>query len=191
MARINAPLLLLVLSCAAAPEADSFSFLRTMPGGLETTHGLHYRISADGLRLVRPIHRTDTFDGHPYEISLGAFIGADEAVLVHAERVADASGASDYSNLPQTDWPTSGFHRRVMCVTLAAEDVAGEHDLEWLRDNGFDPIGSIALEQSLVSSADHNEEVVVSLAVKNVDCSDEAAVAAAFERLRAGVSVQP
>lgn len=164
--------------------------LRGAGNAIETTHGLPYRIvSPPDFRLAGPVHRTDVFNEHPFEVSLAALIGHDEAVMVHAERVADASGASEYGNLPEAAWPSSEFRRRGMCVTLAPDDVEGEHDLEWLRDNGFDPTGALALEQSLLASSDHNEEIVLSLAVKVTDCSDEATVAATLEQLRDRVQI--
>jgi hypothetical protein len=163
--------------------------LRTDAGQIQSTNGLDIRVAAPGMRLAPPTHRVDTFGGHPYEISLAALLSDDVAVLVHGERVADASGASNYGDLPQADWPSPAFRTRQFCVTLAAEDIEGEHDLEWLRSRGFDPAGPFLLDQALITSADHNNEVVVSIAIRGVNCSDAAAIAAALQQARAHVRV--
>jgi len=178
----------LIVGCSPSPDAPA-EHLRVIGDRIETVHGLRYIITGSDFHVAGPVHRSDTFDGHPYEISLAGLIGEGGAVMVHAERVADGSGASNYDDLPTAAWPSPDFHRRFMCVTLAEDDITGEHDLEWLRANSFDPLGSIALEQLLTTSADHNEEVVVSLIVKGLDCADEAGVAAALDRFRRRVSV--
>lgn len=179
---------MLAAACVTAPR-DEVAFIRASPDAIETTHALRYEVRAAGFRVAGPTHRVDSFEGHPYEISLAALIEGERAVLVHAERVADGSGASDYRELPPTGWPTAEFRRRAMCVTLSAEDIAGEHDLEWLRDNGFDPVGVLALEQSFVTTDDHNAEVVVTLAAKVADC-EETTVSVAFDDLRNRLSVR-
>ena len=178
------------LACASADGPETaFSYLDTGPAYIQSTNGLDVRVEAEGMRLVSPTDRVDEFNGHPYEISLGALVSGDVAVLVHAERVADASGASDYSDLPVAEWPGASFRTRQFCVVLAPEDLEGEHDLEWLRDQGFDPAGSLLLDQAFLTSADHNNEVVVSIAIRGVDCANNEAIRAALAAARARVRV--
>lgn len=110
--------------------------------------------------------------------------------MVHAERVGDSSGASDYDDLPRTGWPLPGFGLRSFCVALGPAEVAAEHDLAWLRDRGWDPAGTLAMEQYLTTTADHNREVVISLIVRGVDCADQPGVRRALHSLRGRVGVR-
>jgi hypothetical protein len=176
-------------ACALAPSDRPFAHLRADGDTVTATNGVNYGVQGRGFTALTPVHRTDTFNGHPYEISLSGFVGEGFAVMVHAERVADGSGASNYDNLPPATWPTSEFRVRRMCVELEEGDIAGEHDLEWLRSNGFDPAGTLALEQAFVTTPDHNNELVVSLAIEDIDCANEAAVEAALSRVRARLSL--
>jgi hypothetical protein len=183
---------LAMLACACASNADDsagFAHLRTGRTFIESTDGLSVRVEAPGLRSTAPVHRTDTFNGHPFEISLAAFIDGDVAILMHAERVADGSGASDYSELPAAEWPSAAFRTRQFCMTLVDDDIAGEHDLEWLRANGFDPAGALVLDQSFITTPDHNNEVVVSIAVKGVNCEEPSSISAALAAARARAHV--
>lgn len=129
------------------------------------------------------------FNAHPYVITLAGFIGERQAVLVHAEHVEDVSGASNYEDLPVAAWPERRFRQRDACTTLSESDIPGEHDLEWLRANGFDPQGPIVLAQSFLTTIDHNNEVVISVVVKGVDCADNDAVLTALARVRENVRV--
>ncbi len=187
---IAAVAVLSLCACAHRDVRVEFAHLRLSSGAIQSTHAMRYEVRAQGFNVAGPVDRTDLFDGHPYEISLAAFIGEGQAVMVHGERVADASGASNYDNLPEASWPNGAFRVRSMCVVLAPGDIQGEHDLEWLRANGFDPVGSLALEQSFTTTVDHNNELVISLAVKDVDCADPAAVEAALAQLRERVTVR-
>jgi len=179
-------------ACGTVPDAPRpFAHLEATPRAIRTTHGVRLTLrSPSGFRLAGPTHRTAEFDGHPYEVSLAAFLGSDEAVMVHAERVADRSGASNYQNLPAADWPGAGFRRRGYCVAVTPEMVAAEHDLNWLRGHGWDPAGNVAAVQYLATTPDFNEEVVVSLLVRNVDCGDPDSVERATAALRARVEVE-
>ncbi|MDH3789851.1 MAG: hypothetical protein OES53_14925, partial [Xanthomonadales bacterium] len=95
-----------LLSTAAQAETDQaeIAHLVTMDGGFKTTHGLAYTITSDQMVAKGPRHRTDQFGGNPYEISLGALFSDDGVVMIHAERVADQSGASNYENLVRSKW---------------------------------------------------------------------------------------
>jgi hypothetical protein len=141
-------------------------------------------------RRAGPEHRVAEFDGHPFEVSLAAWLGDSGAVMVHAERVRDGSGASNYDSLPAAGWPAPGFRLRSYCVTVTAEQVAEEHDLRFLDRAGWSPLGPVALEQYLRTTPDHNREVVVSLVVRRVDCADAARAGAALDALRATVHVE-
>lgn len=181
-----------VAACSTVPNVPAaFAHLNATPRAIETTHGVRLTLdSPSGFRLAGPTHRTAEFDGHPYEVSLAAFLGSDEAVMVHAERVADRSGASNYQDLPAADWPGTGFRQRGYCVAVTPDMVAAEHDLNWLRGHGWDPAGNVAAVQYLATTPDFNEEVVVSLLVRNVDCGEPASVEQATGALRARVQVE-
>jgi hypothetical protein len=180
-----------VLACmclAAAPPP--FAYIQVDGMTLRSTNGIALEVRAPaGYRLFLPASRIATFGGHPYEVTLAGFGGTADALMFHAERVADGSGASNYDNLPESPWP--GFRLRSQCVAIAAEDLAEEHDIKWLADRGWNPVGNLALEQHLKSTADHNREVVVSLLARVKDCSDKQEVGAARDRIRREVKVTP
>ncbi|MEZ5464713.1 MAG: hypothetical protein R3F22_05685 [Lysobacteraceae bacterium] len=123
--------------------------------------------------------RRDRFNGHPFDISRAALIGADAAVMVHAETVADGSGASNYDELPQARLDGRPFRvRPPSCQDLSQDDIRGESDLEWLAAQDFPPTGPLAVAQYLASSEDHNAEIVITLMARVTDCSTEAMDAA-------------
>jgi hypothetical protein len=189
--RIWTALLLATLFCSiagaiAAPSPASSSYLRIAGQLVETTHGLNYTLSLPSrFRLAQPENRTDAFNGHPFRISLTAFVSADAAVMVQAETVLDRSGASTYENLPSQSLHGLTFHVRPdQCVDLKRDELTGEHDLEWLDAHGFPPIGPLVLRQFLANSADHNSEVVISFLQRVSDCNDKSANAAALHNLQ-------
>jgi hypothetical protein len=190
----SATLLILLTGCAtSAPRAadPGFAHLERSGSGLRTTGDARLEVRAPpGFRIAGPSHRRAEFSGHPYEVSLGAVLGADEAVMVHGERVADASGASNYDELPLAGWPGPAWRIRSFCLDVPASMVAEEHDLGWLRDHGWDPAGTVAMDQYLATSADHNREAVLSLIVRNVDCADQPKVKAALAALRSKLKVR-
>ena len=46
----------------------------------------------------------------------------------------------------------------------------GEHDLEWLRENGFEPAGSIVFVQYYATTPDFNDEIVITLLARVASC---------------------
>lgn len=161
-------------------------------GGFRTTHGLTYRITSDRMVATRPKHRSDKFGDNPYEISLAAFISEAGVVMVHAERVADQSGASNYEDKPGSDWPNDTFRSDgAVCIQVPASEVEGEHDLEWLRENGFEPSGALAFAQYFATTADFNDELVITLMARVPSCGPESGPVTALAPLRAGLVVAP
>jgi hypothetical protein len=163
-----------------AMAQDTPEFLAvTEDNRLRTLHTLPLEMQAPAdLPFSGPTHRSATFNAVPFDISLGAFLDHSRAIMVHAERVADGSGAANYTRFPETDWLLSGFRDKpLQCLDLTADDVAVEHDLSWLRDHGFDPVGPIWLDQYFLSDDDFNNEVVISFIVRAEDCETEPAVA--------------
>jgi hypothetical protein len=131
-----------ILASALLPTTTlaETAHLVAMDGGFKTTHGLSYTITSDQMVAKGPKHRTDQFGDNPYEISLGALFSDDGVVMVHAERVANQSGASNYQDLARSQWPDDSFRfSGATCIDVSAAEIEGEHDLEWLRDNGFEP----------------------------------------------------
>jgi len=175
---------LLLASAAANAATPGFSFIASTKNALRTTHSIRLEIARpQGYRIARPTRRNAVFNAHPYEVTLSGFLGRDRAILLHAERVADRSGASDYDKLPESDLP--GFRMRTQCAAISAEDAAEEHDLSWLAANGWNPAGaSLAIRQYFRTTPDHNEEVVISLIARVARCDDEPAVAGALKDLR-------
>ncbi len=186
--------LALLAGCSEADEAQETRFaslLRAEAGVLRSTHSLPYRFEASGPYTLTDVSdRQDMFNGVPYNISRAAFISEDAAVMVHAETVADKSGASNYDELPLADWPAPGFRSEgSVCIVLSDADVEGEADPEWLSDNGFDVVGALSFGQYFLSSPDYNDELVVSLFVRVPSCG-QGPGEEALEGLRAEFSAR-
>ena len=179
------------LTIPVEPPSIDFNYLSVSDGRIQIVHGINYDLAAaDGFKAVEPKNRVDNFDGTPYKISLGAFIGDDSALMIHAETVADLSGASDYSNLPLADWPNEDFRSGGhVCLEVPEEAMEGEHDLLWLRENGFDPEGTLLFGQYFATTADMNTEVVLSILLKLSSCDDEAANAEVIRDFQAKIAV--
>ncbi|MGI9200409.1 MAG: hypothetical protein ACR2QL_05080 [Woeseiaceae bacterium] len=155
-------------------SAVDFSYISVSENRIQTLHDIQIEVSAgDNFRATEPKNRVDEFDGTPYNISLAALINDSSALMIHAETVADLSGASDYSNLAQADWPDDTFRSSgPVCMDVPAEAIEGEHDLEWLRDNGFEPIGTMVFAQYFAATNDKNAEIVLSILVHIESCGE-------------------
>jgi len=168
-ARLAALALILLTSSA---QAQDFAYLTRSGEALVSHHTLAYRFEAgDGWTVHDTTHRSARFNDVPFDISLSAFTRTDAAMMIHAEHVADLSGASNYDRFPETNWPVAGFRgegRR--CHDIPEDVVAGEHDLAWLRARGFEPSGPVWMEQHFLSGNDYNDEIVVSLIVRGESC---------------------
>ncbi|MGA8279066.1 MAG: hypothetical protein WB784_12890 [Rhodanobacteraceae bacterium] len=127
-----------------------------------------------GFHLAKPINYQPAFSGHPFAVSLAAFIGRRAFIMFHAERVLDKSGASNYSNLDSYKLDGQQFRTRVQCAELTHSDVSDEHDLSFLAQNGFDPTPAIYLRQLFQTTGDHNAEVVISYGERVGSCPDPA-----------------
>jgi len=177
-----------LLSPAAWAET---AHLVTMDGGFKTTHGLAYTITSDQMVAKGPKHRTDQFGDNPYEISLGALFSDDGVVMVHAERVANQSGASNYQNLARSKWPDDSFRfSGATCIDVSPAEIDGEHDLEWLRDNGFEPTGPMVFVQYYATTNDFNDEIVITLLARVDACMPELEPSEKLAPLRDGVVVK-
>jgi hypothetical protein len=164
--------------------------LVTTEGGFKTTHGLAYTITSDQMVAKGPKHRTDQFGDNPYEISLGALFSDDGVVMVHAERVADQSGASNYQDLVRSKWPDNSFRfSGATCIEVSAAEIEGEHDLEWLRDNGFEPTGPMVFVQYYATTDDFNDEIVITLLARVDACTPELEPSAKLTPLRESVAI--
>jgi hypothetical protein len=160
-----------LLSATALAET---THLVTTDGGFKTTHGLAYTITSDQMTARGPEHRNDQFGENPYEISLGALFSDDGVVMIHAERVANQSGASNYQDLPRSKWPDNSFRfSGATCIDVSAAEIEGEHDLEWLRDNGFEPTGPMVFVQYYATTDDFNDEIVITLLARVDACTPE------------------
>lgn len=174
----------------ATPSVD-FNYISVSDNRIQTLHDIQFEISASvGFRATEPKNRVDEFHGTPYKISLAALIDDNSALMIHAETVADLSGASDYGNLPQANWPDESFRSDgPQCMEIPAEAIEGEHDLEWLRDNGFEPSGTLVFAQYFATTADKNSEIVLSLLVHVASCGDASESAKVVEDFQAKISV--
>jgi hypothetical protein len=164
--------------------------LVAIDGGFRTTHGLSYTMASEQLRATGPKHRNDQFGDNPYEISLAAFFSQTGVVMIHAERVANQSGASNYEDKAGSDWPDDSFRSDgATCIEVPAAGIEGEHDLEWLRDNGFEPSGTLAYAQYFATTADFNDEIVITLLARMTSCAPEQDPDAALAPLRDAVVI--
>jgi hypothetical protein len=182
-----------VLPFASAAADDSFSYLTRVEDKLETLHSLPFVFGTDeSWQVSEPTHRTANFNDVPFEVSLSAFIQADRAIMIHSEHVADNSGASNYTHFPATDWPVAGFRGNPpACGDLVQADVDEEHDLRWLDERGYSPVGSIWFEQHFLSGNNFNDEIVVSLLINAPSCDDADRPDAGLAEMRAALSVTP
>ena len=183
-------------SCTTTPISEdntAFGMLTAEKGQLGSASPLAYSFSLSGdYRLIGPDERVDVFDGVPFEISRAAFLDSDSAVMIHAEKVRDASGASNYENLPVADWPgpefrSSGDH----CIELSPDDIAGEPDPQWLLKNDFDPTGTMVFGQYFTTTDDHNHEIVISLVRKVSSCENADQYGQAMDELKSRILVKP
>jgi hypothetical protein len=148
--------------------------LATIDGDrIVTTHELRYEVQApEGFRAAGPVHRETVFGGHPFAVTLAAWVGAEAFVSVHAERVLDGSGASDYRDLDEFALSCGVFRTRVQCAELGAGDIEGEHDLEFLAGNGFVASPGLRLRQLFRTTDDHDAEVVISYGERVASCAE-------------------
>lgn len=158
---------------AVALSAD-FAHLRTGDHRIETLHSLPITFTAPATyELAGPDHRLAHYNAVPFEVSFAGFLREDRAIMIYAERVADGSGAANYTTQPPSNWPFDGFRERPLrCIALGEADLEGEYDLLWLRARGLDPVGGFWLEQHLLSTSDFNEEVIVTLIARTESCDE-------------------
>jgi hypothetical protein len=175
----------------ALDDSVDFAHLSVYDGGLVARHALPMHFEADpAFSLHAPAHRTARFNDVPFEVSLGAFLTDDRAILIHAEHVTDLSGAANYDRYAVSGWPMAEFRGPgAVCHEIPAEAVDGEHDLMWLRERGFEPSGAIWMEQHFASGNDYNDEIVVSLLVKVDACEEHGAAPEALIELRERLQV--
>ena len=175
----------------AVPGPD-FNYISVSDNRVRTLHELKYEIAIAGdFSITEPINRIDVFGSTPYRISLVAFIGDDGALMIHAEEVADSSGSSDYSHLALADWPDGTFRSSdPSCLHIRPEEVEGEHDLQWLRENGFEPSGNIVYAQYFATTADMNTEIVISILQHVGSCDDASDNLMLIDQFQAKMSVQ-
>ena len=193
-------LMLGIYACAQDPSPNDAApvteqeaetpLLEIVDEALHSTHSLKYTFAAtDGFHLTPVNNRNDVFNDTPFAISRAAFLSNDAAVMIHAETVSDQSNASNYDNLPQATWPSSDFRSQgSVCFELSTEDIEDEADPQWLISNGFSPVGTLMLSQAFLSSADYNDEIVISLMLKVSSCSDDTN-AAKFQHLQSAITV--
>lgn len=148
-----------------------------------------------GFKPIGPVDHDSTFSNHPFAVTLAAYVGAGAFLMVHAERVLDHSGASDYSNLKIYELDGLTFHTKGQCASLSESDVKEEHDIAFLATNGFNPMPAVYLRQLFLTSDDHNAEVVVTYGERLSACptvSDAAEFEAGFDkRMKASIHVAP
>ena len=181
----------ILISALLSPGAHAENaHLLAIDSGFRTAHGLSYTLTSDQLLAAGPKHRTDQFGDNPYEISLAAFVSEKGVVMIHAERVVNQSGASNYEDKPRSDWPDGSFRSDgATCIEVPATEIDGEHDLEWLRDKGFEPSGTLAYAQYFATTGDFNDEIVITLLARVASCGPGLDLGKALAPLKEGVVI--
>jgi hypothetical protein len=165
-------LALCLLTCGPAPALD-FVYLEFDRGGLRSIHDLPmFLASPQGFKAAGPVNHQPKFGDLQFNVSLAAFVGEDQFVLVHAEVLRDHSGRIDYGALPEVEVSGIKFRTRVQCAELTPEIVSDEHDLRFLADAGFSLLPATYLKQFLLISEDRNTEYILSIGQQVADCSN-------------------
>lgn len=178
-------------AATSAASVIDFAYVSVGDGRIRTLHDLKYVVSMNAdFHVIPPKSRVARFNSTPYRISLAAFINEDSSLMIHAEEVADASGASDYSHLAPTDWPDATFRSSGPdCLEIPGEEVDGEHDLLWLRKNGFEPSGSFVYAQYYATTDDMNSELVISMLQRVASCAEASNHSEIIREFQAKVSI--
>lgn len=186
-------LLLAAFSNLATANNTNFQHLVIEDDALKSTHGLKYKIQADKpFKLIKPKHRKTTFtsNNNTFEISLSAFISPKATIMIHAETDANATGSANYTNKPLANWPNKSFRSSgPACITVPKEEVKNEHDLSWLRSNGFEPSGNLMFAQYFATTDDFNHEVVVSVIVPVPSCKNPNEQTKALEKVQRALTL--
>ncbi len=86
----------------------------------------------------------------------------------------NAGSLSDQNSATNAhDWPTAVPSSGHVCLEIPADEVEGEHDLQWLHNNGFEPTGTILFGQYFATTVDKNAEIVISMMQHVSSCDDE------------------
>ena len=98
--------------------------------------------------------------------------------------------APNYEDKPLSDWPDGSFRSDgATCVEVPAAEIEGEHDLEWLRDRGFEPSGTLAYAQYFATTRDFNHEIVITLLARVASCGPGLDLGAALSPLKEAVVI--
>ena len=99
------------------------------------------------------------------------------AVAFFLSSCSDKTGDTDYTDPVVT--PTVDFNYisvsdgRIRTLHDIRYEVEGEHDLQWLHNNGFEPTGTILFGQYFATTVDKNAEIVISIMQHVPSCDDE------------------
>lgn len=174
MKRIFFYLVLCLLVSFCSNKNESFSFLKFKNNRLHASHEIPLAVEvADGYYKAGPINHHPIFNNHPFKVSLAAFVGDSSFIMVHAEKLVDNSGTLDYSDLDSTKFKGFAFVMRNQCAELTDEIIDEEHDLSFLKRNGFDLRPAVYLRQFLTTTDDGNSEVVLSYGKRVNSCADD------------------
>lgn len=153
---------------------SSFDYLKIAGHKVETTHRLKYMLKvARAYAFLGETNYQPTFDGKGFNVSLAAFAGKDSFVMIHAETHTDGSGGLDYSKLQPDTFSGIKFTSKEECAELDQTDIDGEHDLRFLKDNGFNPFPAVYIKQYFTTSADGSSELVITYGKRIRSCKSE------------------
>ena len=161
--------------------------MKRQGSSLVTTHSLPFRITAArDFKLVEPVSHDAEFHGHPFHVTIGAFVevGGGRFVMVHAERVTDGAHALVYKGLTPAKLDGLAFGMKTQCATLDPGDVTAEFDLHYLAAGGAKLMPAVFIAQYFKTNATHTEEFIVTLGVRVPDCAAPTVAGAADKAVR-------
>ncbi len=149
----------------------SFNYLNIDGQILQTGHKLKYEIKVgDPYSFLGKVNHQPVFNGKGFNVSVAAFSGKDSFLMVHAEMHTDGSGGLDYGNLQPDALSGIKFTSKEQCAELDLADISAEHDLNFLKVNGFDPFPAIYIKQYFTTSKDGTSEIVITYGRRTSGC---------------------
>ncbi len=170
--------LLIMVSLTTVPVPGGqtkFNYLKIKGTKAETTHSLKYKFKVDkSYKFLAKTNYQPTFGGIGFNVSLAAFAANDRFIMIHAETHTDGSGGLDYSKLRPDRLDGLNFTSKEQCAELDPVDINEEHDLRFLKENGFDPSPAVYIKQYFATSVDGTSEIVFTYGIRLANCKGEA-----------------
>lgn len=177
-----AGLILFFLFCGIASADTKFDYLKVKGNTVKTTHQARYKIKIDkSFGFLGELHHQPTYSEKQFNVSLAAFSGGADIIMIHAETHTDKSGGLDYSNLKADALDNLKFTSREQCAPAEAEaDLSSNPEIKFLREKGYSLKLPFLLKQYFTTAADGTAEVVISYGTRVASC-DESTLSGEFK----------